>query len=500
MDDDIAAALGGPPQPSTLSKVHQAEREGLSLEAMLTQAIEQLKNEGESWSPDQQEAPQAQRPQQSVMNFKPIGELRPYEPTWRDKLASATLAAGNPSRTRAGISRKILGSAGGGTSQDPSMIDYAPVAGTALQAQEAYQQGNPDVATATAASALAPGAAPMIKKTMGKYLPKFKQWVRENPKAAVSLLGSLGLGSAVANIPQAGQAEEKSTIPSVEERLQKFMETPAAQEMLNRVGNKGRNRLIEGWRKVAEDSFAKDYGRGQAEKKEEEGKPAIEKYPWLRPVTLGAGAVASGLTGYKMNKAGQKFFGQQAAGVDKSLAAASKAMKGTPKFKPDVSKAYNALTSAGGEAKGMGSRYINPLGALGMAAGPLEGLGLTYLPQEFDLAMPTDSRAYQEAIKSRDMSDPEARKRFLINAAASGIPAAGGFFSSLAKMPSDPRGKIGPAWQAFAQKWPNSPLPKSPYTKEARQDAVLWREAAEKAARAKSRLKSPRPKIEKDTP
>ncbi len=70
-----------------------------------------------------------------------MAELRPYEPTWRDRLAQMMMGDGRASPERRRFVEGILGSSGLGNT-GMGVVDVTPVGGL-LQAQEAVQEGDP---------------------------------------------------------------------------------------------------------------------------------------------------------------------------------------------------------------------------------------------------------------------------------------------------------------------------------------------------------------------
>lgn len=70
-----------------------------------------------------------------------MAELRPYEPTWRDRIAQMMMGDGRASPERRRFVEGLLGSSGLGNT-GMGVVDVTPVGGL-LQAQEAVQEGDP---------------------------------------------------------------------------------------------------------------------------------------------------------------------------------------------------------------------------------------------------------------------------------------------------------------------------------------------------------------------
>ncbi|HST93384.1 MAG TPA: hypothetical protein VLJ78_01275 [Microvirga sp.] len=83
------------------------------------------------------------------------GEIRPYEPTWRDRIANWMLGDGRPTLGREQVVRGLMGSTGLGT--QIGLIDFVPVVGQGLDIQEAVQKGDSEDLNL----ALMPGGAPV---------------------------------------------------------------------------------------------------------------------------------------------------------------------------------------------------------------------------------------------------------------------------------------------------------------------------------------------------
>lgn len=84
-----------------------------------------------------------------------MAELRPYEPTWRDRIAQMMMGDGRASPERRRFVEGLLGSSGLGNT-GMGVVDVTPVGGL-LQAQEAVQEG--DLSGAALAVLPIPGAA-----------------------------------------------------------------------------------------------------------------------------------------------------------------------------------------------------------------------------------------------------------------------------------------------------------------------------------------------------
>lgn len=84
-----------------------------------------------------------------------MAELRPYNPTWRDRLAQALMGDGRASPERRAMVEGLTGSSGLGT-KGIGIVDALMVPGAVLGAQEAAQGG--DYRGAAMAIAMAPGA------------------------------------------------------------------------------------------------------------------------------------------------------------------------------------------------------------------------------------------------------------------------------------------------------------------------------------------------------
>lgn len=74
-----------------------------------------------------------------------MAELRPYEPTWRDRIAQMMMGNGRASPERRRMVEGLLGSSGLGNT-GMGVVDVTPVGGL-LQAQEAVSEGDPRGAT-----------------------------------------------------------------------------------------------------------------------------------------------------------------------------------------------------------------------------------------------------------------------------------------------------------------------------------------------------------------
>lgn len=70
-----------------------------------------------------------------------MAELRPYEPTWRDRIAQMMMGDGRASPERRRFVEGLLGSSGLGNT-GMGVVDVTPVGGL-LQAQEAVREGDP---------------------------------------------------------------------------------------------------------------------------------------------------------------------------------------------------------------------------------------------------------------------------------------------------------------------------------------------------------------------
>lgn len=94
-----------------------------------------------------------------------MAELRPYNPTWRDRLAQALMGDGRASPERQRFVEGLVGSSGLGNT-GMSIADFVPGVGQTLAAQEAFQAG--DMQGAGLAIMPVPGARQA--RTAGKEL------------------------------------------------------------------------------------------------------------------------------------------------------------------------------------------------------------------------------------------------------------------------------------------------------------------------------------------
>jgi hypothetical protein len=92
------------------------------------------------------------------------GEIRPYEPSWRDSIANWMLGDGRPTLGREQVVRGLMGSTGLGTQL--GLVDFVPVVGQGLDIQEAVRKGDSE----DVRLALMPGGAPL--KRIGKPVLK----------------------------------------------------------------------------------------------------------------------------------------------------------------------------------------------------------------------------------------------------------------------------------------------------------------------------------------
>src|SRR5215475_1330285 len=191
-------------------------------------------------------------------------ELRAYEPTWRDRMASFLLpenAGYYPRR----MARELLGSSGVGTA-GMSAVDLVPGVGPTLNAQEAIQHGDIADAAGNIAAAVVPGAALASKAIM--------------PLARPLVRGAIGAGvGAAAGTGAAVGLQEAAATPRGIETL-----TPAEREVYRRLGPDDRakfwtNRAAEDARaqsardaaaaaEAAKNAQAERELRGQAERAE----------------------------------------------------------------------------------------------------------------------------------------------------------------------------------------------------------------------------------------
>ena len=111
---------------------------------------------------------------QALQNYDPNQPtLKPYDPTWRDRIAAALMGDGRPSAIQRGFVSGLVGSTGTG-STGPSVADFVPGLGQALGAQDAASQGNYKGAALAAmpipgASGVAPIAAKDLAQAAKNY-------------------------------------------------------------------------------------------------------------------------------------------------------------------------------------------------------------------------------------------------------------------------------------------------------------------------------------------
>lgn len=153
--------------------------------------FEGLSQGGEAAAPVQPAPDQASPPEAS---------LTEYHPSWRDRIANFLLGD-KPSYHAQQIARETLGSSGIGRTDNPAAIDFAPVVGGALSAQEAIQQGDYATAGGQVAGAVVPMGASLARAMMPLARPLTVAGIG-------SALGmAAGIGTALA--PDASNAEEK---------------------------------------------------------------------------------------------------------------------------------------------------------------------------------------------------------------------------------------------------------------------------------------------------
>lgn len=104
-----------------------------------------------------------------------MAELRPYEPTWRDRMASLMMGDGRASPERRRFVEGLLGSSGLGNT-GMGVVDVTPIGGL-LGAQEAAQQG--DVRGAALAVLPVPGSAKTAFRVV-KGEPKPATYIHPN--------------------------------------------------------------------------------------------------------------------------------------------------------------------------------------------------------------------------------------------------------------------------------------------------------------------------------
>ena len=143
-------------------------------------------------------------------------ELRAYEPTWRDRMASFLLpenAGYYPRR----MARELIGSSGIGAT-GLSAVDFVPGVGPALNAQEAIQRGDIPDAAGNIAAAVVPGAALAGRAMMPAARPLIRAAIGAGAGAAAGTGAAIGL-------------QEAAAAPRGVETL-----TPAEREVYRRLG------------------------------------------------------------------------------------------------------------------------------------------------------------------------------------------------------------------------------------------------------------------------
>lgn len=108
----------------------------------------------------------------SPMQAGTTGLLTAYEPTWKDRIARALMGDSKPSPERARLVEGLAGSRGMGTT-GMGLLDFIPVAGQLLQAQEAIRSGDTDML----AMALMPGSK-QVKAATGSADDAAKAGIR----------------------------------------------------------------------------------------------------------------------------------------------------------------------------------------------------------------------------------------------------------------------------------------------------------------------------------
>jgi hypothetical protein len=341
-------------------------------------------------------------------------QLRAYDPTWRDRMASFFLGD-QPSYHAGEIARGVLGSSGIGTT-GPSAIDFVPGAGPALNAQEAVQHGDIPEAAGQIAAAAVPGGALASKALM----PVARPLVRAATAGGTGL--AAGTAAAFGLQPQEAEAQPKSIVNL----------TPAETALYRQLGPNDKIQFLAKKTEVERAEAAKNAAaerdlRGQADRAEIErqfqvkqaadqneariaeekrvaGLPFRERYPLAAALVQAGGMAGASAVPFFAAKAGVSGANQAVREWKTVADRATKAIEGGDIDKARVAANELAVRNAGYPPPSPGG-WANTAKAIGKGAAlvnapvmPFEGG--TVLPNMWDYyAHPEGEPAHEHAVR-----------------------------------------------------------------------------------------------------
>jgi hypothetical protein len=344
-----------------------------------------------------------------------------YQPTWRERIGGWLMGDGGGVAKRNFVSG-LVGSTGLPNTgrQDTagfSLADFIPVAGPAMNANDALREGDDKAAFASSLMAAAPIAAPLARAAI---------------KAAPAVAGTVGgvLGAALSPSDAAGPgAEPTADLPPQPQRAPYYTMQPppaeiagyparvkrwnAEQEALKRrmdadVDARYQTEM-QNWQTTANAARESAMVRANKQKSYEANRPMREQYPMAFDALTYGPALVAGTAGWRAGRMAQKRLAQQEDDISALVARAEEAQAAGKKVPVSVTRALKAAEDTPlAPAPPVGTIAT---GTVGAALAPL-------IPYGFDYQrLPAGSEGRQAAENILDPTQGELYRRLGLGAA-----------------------------------------------------------------------------------